>query len=147
MNSIRNIDTAYWISIFFEDYEKNMLDGMTDKLIICGRVPALDDMDNYNKLAEKVNGLIKTFYMGEELSPYEREIERMYLILKQRKSNLRDNIQNVIYLIKKDLENSKYKRSIVHLTFSETLKIQGHLNFRMIHPSYFFKSHPIFEVI
>lgn len=99
MKSIGNIDTAYWISTFFEDYEKNMLDAMTEKLLICGRVPLIEDLENYSKVKDKVNFLITKFHMGDHLSPFEREIERMYLLLKQEKYSL-NNFQEEVRLIK-----------------------------------------------
>ena len=83
MKSMENLDSGYWISSHFEDFEKNMIDSMMDKLILCGRVPLIEDLEEYNSLQKKINILINKFYFGDELSDFEREIERLYLMLKQ----------------------------------------------------------------
>ena len=47
------------------------------------REPFLEDIEAFNIIKQKINKLINTFYNGDELSPFEREIERAYLTGKQ----------------------------------------------------------------
>lgn len=95
MKSIGNTDTGYWISCFFEEYEKNVIDALLEKVLISGRVVNLDDIEEFDKLRKKANDLYRIFYEGDRLTPFEREIERMYLLLKQEKFNLNNNVEEV----------------------------------------------------
>jgi hypothetical protein len=100
MKSIGNIDTAYWISCFFEDYEKNVIDSALEKVIISGRVVHSEDKILYDELKNKIESLMKIFYEGDLMTPFEREIERMYLMMKQGKFIMNNNIEEVIYIIR-----------------------------------------------
>jgi hypothetical protein len=95
MKSIGNIDTAYWISCFFEDYEKNVIDSVLEKVIVSGRVVQSEDIILYEELRNKAESLMRIFYDGDLMTPFEREIERMYLTMKQGKFFLNKNIEEV----------------------------------------------------
>lgn len=138
MHSHKIFDTGYVISRFSEEYEKNMYDAVFEKLLVCGRVEFMEDKPYFDEIRSKIDSLVSTFYNGDKLSPFEREIERTYLILKQNKLN---------EIISKQRMNPKSKKSECFLTFSERNKLSGHVNFRMMHPTYFFQSRPIFETI
>jgi hypothetical protein len=138
LHNLKIFETGYFISRFFEEYEKPMYDAMLDKLIICGRVPFMDDLSEYNEIKVKIDTLINKFYNGDELSPFEREIERAYLYIKQ--ENFNENAHNASI-------DKRFKLKEIHITYSEINKQSGHVNFRVMHPEYFFKSAPLFETI
>ena len=95
MKNSGDIGTDYWLSVFLEDYEKNVIDGVLEKVIVSGRVPFLEDYDYFKTAKEKVDRLWKVFYEGDEMTPFEREIERMYLLIKQEKFNIYNNLEKV----------------------------------------------------
>jgi len=138
LHNLKIYETGYIISRFFEEYEKPMLDAMLSKILINGRVPFIEDMAEFSKNKELVDSLIYKFYNGDKLSAFEREIERAYVYIKQ--ENFAENVQK--FNID---ENIKLKE--IHVTYSEINKQAGHINFRMPHPDYFFRSAPLFEAI
>jgi hypothetical protein len=138
LHEIKVLDSGYIISRFSEEYEKPMIDAALTKILCCGRVEYLEDIDYFTKIRKNVSDLINIFYNGEKLSPFEREIERAYLAVKRNK---------FFELQSKYASNPKLLRSECFLTFSERNRLSGHLNFRMTHPSYFFQPCPIFERI
>ncbi len=138
IKSVSVLNTGYIISRFFEEYEKPMYDALLSKIIVSGRVEFSEDSEKYDKIKSKINSLINIFYNGDSLSALEREIERSYLILKIQKQN---------ELMKLYAANQKLKREEIFVSYSELNKLSGHVNFRMHHPEYNFKSKPIFEKI
>jgi len=138
MKSLNILDTGYFISRFFEEYEKPMYDAVLSKTILSGRIEFMEDRDEFELLKQKVNKLVKVFYDGDPLSPLEREIERSYIILKLQKQNELMNLYTA---------NPKLKREEIFVSYSEINKLSGHVNFRMHHPEYSFKASPVFEKI
>jgi hypothetical protein len=138
LHNLKIYETGYIISRFFEEYEKPMYDSMLEKVIICGRVPFIEDLEAYSKIKLAVDELINKFYNGDKLTPMEREIERAYLYIKQ---------ENIIESLRKSSIAKNFKVKEIVMTYSEVNKQAGHINFRMPHPEYFFRPAPLFETI
>lgn len=65
------MDSSYIISIFGEDYFKEMIDEYVGKVLVCGKAPNDEKMvEIHNEVLE----LYRAFYFGEKISPLEREI-------------------------------------------------------------------------
>lgn len=137
MHNLNIIDSGYILSRFCEDGEKNMIDAIYEKVLVCGRVEFLEDYEFFENIRKECKRLVDVFYNGDKLSPFEREIERAYLHLKREK-------MGEIARISEEWRRSKRE---CFLTFSERNKIHGHVNFRMRHPTYFFNARPVFEKI
>jgi hypothetical protein len=138
LHGLRIFETGYYISRFFEEYEKPMYDAMLEKVIICGRVPFMEDYETFATVKAKVDEMINKFYNGDKLTAFEREVERAYLYIKQ--ENMLENIQKASIS-----KNLKLKEIV--MTYSELNKQSGHINFRMPNPDYFFRPAPLFERI
>lgn len=138
MRNLNILDTGYFISRFFEEYEKNLYDAVLSKILVCGRVEFMEDQNEFNEIKKKINSLVKIFYDGDPVSFLERDIERSYIILKMQKFN---------ELRRKYIADPKLKREEIFVSYSELNKSHGHINFRMHHPEYNFKPCPIFEKI
>lgn len=131
------VDSAYIISRFCEEFEKNMFDEFLSKIPISGYYPSIDEYDYFDKLRSKVNDYIDIFYNGDKLSKFEREIERAYLVLKNNTS---------LEQISSELNKQKTRINCI-LTQSDMNKIAGLLNFRMNNLNYMEFSSPKFERI
>lgn len=72
-------NSQYIHSIFCQEYEKNMLDAITQKQIMNGSVPSILDKPKHDQIKKKVADLIDIFYNGDKLTKLELDIERMYI--------------------------------------------------------------------
>lgn len=61
---------------------KELFEGYSRKVLLNGRMPPIKQVEKYNKHLEKIIGLYKLFYYGEEISKLEQFIESQYLNLK-----------------------------------------------------------------
>jgi len=85
------INTQFLHSIYFEDYEKNMYTEVMQKRVMNGSVVPLLEKPRHDAINEKIEKLTKTFYVGDELSDLEIDIERQYLSQKfQKQAAYRD---------------------------------------------------------
>lgn len=81
-----SINSQFLQSIFTEDYEKEMLDEVSQKVVMNGSVVPLIEKPKHDTIVEQVKKWVKVFYVGEPLSDFEREVERQYLFAKNQKA-------------------------------------------------------------
>jgi hypothetical protein len=70
-----------------QDYEKPMIEEILKKRIMNGSVVSLIDKTKHDQLTEQTAALANIFYNGDPLTPYEIELERMYIDAKLTKHN------------------------------------------------------------
>ena len=126
-----NINSQYFMSIIWEEYEKNLYEAYMKKILMNGQVVSLGDYNDYIKLKEKADQIFDIFYNGEKLTDFERDIERRYLSLKNDKLN--------------KYERNKSKRYKVNWTLSDINRYQEQENYRMTDPEFLSKPRPIFS--
>jgi hypothetical protein len=114
-----------------QDYEKNMIEEILKKRVMNGSVVSLLDKPNHDEICSKTAALYDIFYNGDPLTPFELELERIYIDAKLSKHN-------------------EYKRRAVHRykvkwTISDLNRHQEQKFYRMIDHEYFANSRPVFE--
>lgn len=62
-----------------EEYEKQMYEVLLQKCVINGSVVPLIEKSKHDSIREQANKYVKMFYYGDPLTPYEVDVERMYL--------------------------------------------------------------------
>lgn len=80
-----SIDTKYIMSICLEPYFKAVLDQYLQKVLVNGRTIPLNDLKKYEVIKKKVLNLFRMFFYGDQITLYERQIEKKYLAEKQKK--------------------------------------------------------------
>lgn len=85
-------------------------------------MPNIDDYEYFECINKKVRNLINVFYNGDELSKFEKEVEKSYLILKNETS---------IKCINNDIKYGSNNKDICIITNSELNKLSGIKNFRV----------------
>ena len=93
-----------------------------------GSVVPLIEKTKHDKILEKVKKWLGVFYVGDELSDFEREVERQYLFAKNQKVGKY-----------KKRKSTRYK---VRWTMSDLNRYQEQQNYRMNDPEYFANSKP-----
>ena len=96
-----------------------------------GSVVPLIEKVKHDSIAKKVKEWVKVFYVGDELTDFEREVERQYLFAKNQK----------VEKFKKR-KSTRYK---VRWTMSDLNRYQEQKNYRMNDPEYFANPKPQFE--
>ena len=71
-----SINTQFLHSIYFEDYEKNMYTEAMQKRVMNGSVVPMLDKPRHDAINAKLDKLTKTFYVGDQLTDLEVDIER-----------------------------------------------------------------------
>lgn len=74
------------MSVFCEEFEKNMYDAYLGKVLLNGQVPRLGDYNAHEKVREQADALVHAFYHGLPLSNFEKDVEKKYLSLKAMKA-------------------------------------------------------------
>lgn len=74
-----NITTQFLHSMWTQPYEKNMIEEILKKRVMNGSVVPLIDKPKHEAIVEKTEALFDVFHNGDKLSPYEIELERMYV--------------------------------------------------------------------
>jgi hypothetical protein len=74
-----NITTQFLHSMWTQPYEKNMIEEVLQKRVMNGSVVPLIDKPKHDTIIEKAALLVDVFYNGDKLTPYEIELERMYV--------------------------------------------------------------------
>lgn len=82
-----NITTQFLYAMWTQDYEKPMIEEILKKRIMNGSVVSLIDKPKHDQLTEQTAALADVFYNGEQLTPYETELERIYIDAKLTKHN------------------------------------------------------------
>ena len=80
-----DINSQYVQSIFCEEFEKQMYEGLLQKVVMNGSVVQLIDKPKHDMIRQKFKRLQQTFYYGEPLTKFELDIERMYIADKMEK--------------------------------------------------------------
>ena len=62
-----------------QPYEKNMIEEVLKKRVMNGSVVSLIDKPKHDAITESSSALVNVFYNGDLLTPYEIELERMYI--------------------------------------------------------------------
>lgn len=117
-------------SVVCEEYEKQLFDAITQKVVMNGSVVPLIEKAKHDAIKGKVSALHSLFYNGDPLTALEQDIERMYVNDKAEKM--------AAYSKRKSL---RYK---VRWTVSDLNKHQDQVNYRMIDPEYFGTTKPRF---
>ena len=125
-----DVNSQFVQSVVCEEFEKQMMDWIGQKLVLNGSVVPLIEKAKHDKIREKVDKLHDVFYNGDALSPLEQDIERMYVNDKAEKM--------AAYSKRKSL---RYK---VRWTISDLNKHQDQVNYRMNDPEYFGTTKPKF---
>lgn len=81
------ITSAYTFSKFGEKAMRELFESYEQKVLLNGRMPPMGEVEKYNHFLERIIGLYRIFYYGQELSPLEQFIESQYLSLKLNKYN------------------------------------------------------------
>jgi hypothetical protein len=74
-----DINSQYIMSLFSEEYEKNVYDAYVNKVLLNGQVVSLGDYNEYVGTKKTCDKLVKIFYQGEELTEFELDLEKIYL--------------------------------------------------------------------
>ena len=80
-----DINTQFLHSMWCQPYEKNIIDEVLKRRVTNGSVVSLLDKTKHDELVEKTNQLVDVFYYGEKLTPFELDVERIYLTQKLNK--------------------------------------------------------------
>ena len=96
-----------------------------------GSVVSFLEKPKIDQINEKLNKYISMFYVGEQLTDYELDVERQYLSKK--------------YLKHINFSKRKSTRYKVRWTISDLNRYQEQKNYRMNDPEYFANIKPIFE--
>ncbi|CAI2359543.1 unnamed protein product [Moneuplotes crassus] len=126
-----SINTQYLMTIFCEEYEKNLYEAYHNKVLMNGQVPSLADYNEHEAIKKKADDLFDVFYNGDKLTSFERDIERRYLAAKFEKLS--------------KYKKNKSERYKVRWTLSDINRFQEHDNYRMTDPEYLAKPKPIFS--
>lgn len=76
------ISSSYVFTKFQEKHLKQLLVNYSGKVLMCGKMPPMKEVERYNRLAIKVIELYRVFYFGEQISELEQLIEAEYLGMK-----------------------------------------------------------------
>ena len=126
-----NLNSQYIITLFAEEYEKNLFEAYHKKILMNGQVPSLGDYNEYIALKKKADSIFDIFYNGDKLTPFERDIERRYIAAKFEKIN--------------KYKKNRSERYKVRWTLSDINRFQEHDNYRMTDPEFLAKPRPEFS--
>ena len=62
-----------------QPYEKNLIEEVLKKRVTNGSVISMLDKPKHDELVEKTQEKVDMFYFGEKLTPFELDVERIYL--------------------------------------------------------------------
>mmetsp|Transcript_17549 Transcript_17549/g.29611 ORF Transcript_17549/g.29611 Transcript_17549/m.29611 type:complete len:264 (+) Transcript_17549:241-1032(+) len=124
------INSQYIQAIFCEEYEKNMLEEVMQKQVMNGSVVPLESRKEHDRIRAKAAKLVKVFYKGDDLTPLEVDIERMYVSEKLDK-----------HTSYKQRASIRYK---VRWTLDDFNRFQDQTNYRMNDMDYFGSIKPYF---
>ncbi|EAR99475.2 hypothetical protein TTHERM_00136390 (macronuclear) [Tetrahymena thermophila SB210] len=86
LHELGQINSQYIISKLQEDHFKQVMDEYVNKLPISGYVVPLEQYKEYETLQNKIVGLYRQFFFGDEnQTPFERDTEMRYLVEKREK--------------------------------------------------------------
>jgi hypothetical protein len=125
------VNSQFIHAMVTEDYEKNMIDYIMQKRIMNGSVPSSLDMPKLRVIEEKTAALQDVFYKGDPLTPFEEDLQRIYM-------------QNKLQKYTK-FEKRRVMRFKVVWTVSDLNRYQDQINYRMSDPEYFGTSKPEFH--
>lgn len=125
------INSQYIMTIFCEEYEKNLYEAYAQKVLMNGQVVQWGDYNEYINVKKQADDLFDIFYNGEKLTSFERDIERKYLARKH------DKLQKY--------GKAKSNRYKVRWTLSDINRFQDQENYRMTDPEYLAKPRPIYS--
>lgn len=126
-----SMTSQYVMTIFCEEYEKNLYEAYHKKVLMNGQVVGLGEYNDHEAVKQKADELFDIFYNGEKLTPFERDIERRYLATKLEKMS--------------KYKKNKSERYKVRWTLSDINRFQEHENYRMTDPEYLAKAKPEFS--
>ncbi len=124
-------NSQYIMTIFCEEYEKNLYEAYQKNVLMNGQVVSIADYNEHEGIKKKADELFDIFYNGDKLTGFERDIERRYLAAKLEKMTKH-----------KKNRSDRYK---VRWTLSDINRFQEHENYRMTDPEYLAKPKPQFS--
>lgn len=80
-----DVNTQFIHAMICQDYEKNMIEEILKKRVMNGSVPNSVDLPRQREIDEECAALQKIFYDGEELTDFEKDLQRIYLSNKLQK--------------------------------------------------------------
>ena len=125
------VNSQYIMTIFCEEYEKNLYEAYAKKILMNGQVVGWGEYNQFVNLKRKADEIFDIFYNGEKLTSFERDLERKYLTLKLDK------------LAK--YNKSKSMRNKVRWTLSDINRFQEQEDYRMTDMEYLSKPRPIYS--
>lgn len=129
LHEMDEMNSQYVHSVFCQEYEKNMIEAIKQKIVMNGSVPSIMDKPRHDIIVREALSLHRQFYEGEELTILEKDIERTY-------------ITDKLYKLKKWRRRKSY-RFKVKWTNSDYNCLQEHVNYRMNSLDYFDKTKPV----
>jgi ribosomal protein L5 len=80
-----DINSQYVQSVVAEEYEKQMNEAILQKVVMNGSVVGLIENNKHESIRKQCKDLQNIFYQGEQLTDFEKDIERMYVSAKYEK--------------------------------------------------------------
>ena len=74
-----DVNSQYVQSVVCEEFEKQLHDSVTQKVVMNGSVVPLIEKAKHDQIKEKVEKIHDIFYLGDPLTKLEQDIERMYV--------------------------------------------------------------------
>ena len=81
-----NLNTTFLHSIYTEEHEKPMIEQAMQKQVMNGSVVPLLEKPKHDEIKADLKKWFSTFYNGEKLTRYEKDLESQYLLVKFQKN-------------------------------------------------------------